>query len=170
MLRFCDCPAGNDCDFWASDILLPFIRKGSANLGVSVRSRIRKSWNEPKRRNNSVVVATTLDQTQAKDKNTPLKCIAKGDLQHGVSATKWKDDCQEVPSGWRRKTICNGVTEGRSNLGNQVTRCSRSPTAPSYEQLGGSADSIETNMEFAGKKAWYLHKNSYKVQGTCSSM
>ena len=45
-----------------------------------------KAVGEPKKRLNSVVVARTLDYTQAEDKITSLKFMAKGDLLHRRSA------------------------------------------------------------------------------------
>ena len=69
---------------------------------------------ELKKRIDSVVVAETLDRTQAEDKVTSLKFIAKGDLLHGLSAIalknvfteNWVDYCQEIPTGSRRRTMC----------------------------------------------------------------
>ena len=56
-------------------------------MGKSVRISIRKeAGSEPKKRNHSVVVAKTLDHTQAEETITSPKPIAKGDLLHGVSA------------------------------------------------------------------------------------
>ena len=66
---------------------VPFIKKGIPNLGVSVRfGAYGKGGSEPKKRTNSMLVAHTLDCTQAEDLITSLTFIGKGALQHGVSA------------------------------------------------------------------------------------
>ena len=66
-----------------------FVKQGILNMRVSARLSTRKKLGgrrgEPKKRNNSVVVAKTWDYTQAQDKITSLEIIAKGDLLHSVS-------------------------------------------------------------------------------------
>ena len=73
---------------------VPFIKKGIADLGVSVRlGAYGKGGSEPKKRTNSMLVADTLDCTQAEDKITSLTFIGKGALQHGLSPLPVMSNC-----------------------------------------------------------------------------
>ena len=66
----------------------PFIKKGTCRLGFwCAFKHTEKSDGKPKRRKSSVVVATTLDHTQAEEELTSLKLIAEGDLVHGVRSS-----------------------------------------------------------------------------------
>ena len=104
-------------------------RDGKCKLGGECAfKRTENVRSKPRKRCNCVVVAKTLDYTQAEDKNTSLKFFAKGDFLHRVSALpffikkKWGEDCQEVLTGSGRRTICERAREARSNLGNYLTR------------------------------------------------
>ena len=102
--------------------------KGNCKLGSKCASKqTDKSGSEVKTRSNSVVVANTLDYTQAEDNITSVKFNAKGDLPHQVSAISvkpcfflkvWEEDGEEVPTGSRRRTISAREQEERSNFGN----------------------------------------------------
>ena len=87
-----------------------------------------KAESEPKKRHNSVVVAKTLDHTQAEEKITSRNLTAKGDLLHWEInfAKNCEEDCQEVPIGSRRRT-CDRVQGERSNLGNCLYNTSKDP-------------------------------------------
>ena len=54
-----------------------------------------KAGGEPKKRNNSVVVAKTMDHTHAGKRNL-LNFRAKGDLLHGVSANPVRSNLQKL--------------------------------------------------------------------------
>ena len=104
---------------------VPFIRKGIANLGVSVRSSIRKRlganqsndiilWSSPKK----------LNLTQPEDEPHFVNFTAKGNFLHGMSAIPMKsnlhncvENCHEVPTVSRHRTPCERAREERSNLG-----------------------------------------------------
>ena len=81
-----DCPKGN-----ASGCLYWHPQEGDSKLGSKCAfQHAEKAEGEPKKRNNSVVVAETLDHTQAEEKVTSLTFRAKGDFLHAVSATPVK--------------------------------------------------------------------------------
>ena len=149
-----------------------FINKGIANLKVSVSFEQKEKAGANRRKRNNSVVAQTLDYTQAEDKTTSLEFNATGDLPHGVSAIPaksnlqktWEACCQEVPTGSRRRTICEGAREGKSSLGNYEEN-SRSPNALSCEQLGNCADFFEANMNIARKKHGTCTRTYVKPMG-----
>ena len=69
-------------------------KKGIANLGINVRLSKRTRLEANQRNGIFLWSSPKLDHTQAEDKITSLKIIAKGDLLHGVSAISVKSILQ----------------------------------------------------------------------------
>ena len=64
---------------------VPFTKKGNCKLGSKCAfKQTEKAGSEPKKRNNSVVLAKTLDHTQSEEQITEIQ--SEGALLHGVSA------------------------------------------------------------------------------------
>ena len=63
-----------------------FIKKGIANLGVFVPPSKRERLGANQRQTEYSVSREKMDHTQAVEKITSTKSVAKGDLLHGVSA------------------------------------------------------------------------------------
>ena len=100
-----------------------------------------------------MVVAKTLDLTQAEDEVTSLKFMAKGDLLHGMSAIPVKSSFTEIEVSIRRK-VCERTRQGPTfEIIKQGRQNHRSPNALSFQQRGNCAEFIEANMEFARKKS-----------------
>ena len=77
-----DCSRGNACGCW-HPFECPFHQKVNCKLGNKCPFKhTEKAGGEPKKRTNSVVVAKTLDHTQAEEGNHFAFFIAKGDLLH----------------------------------------------------------------------------------------
>ena len=76
-----DCRKGNDCGAL-------FTKKRNCKFGK--KCAFKHTEQEPKRRQSSVVVAKTLDHTQARSEVSSLNFIAKGDFLHGVSGISVK--------------------------------------------------------------------------------
>ena len=136
-----------------------------------------KAGSEPKTRTNSVVVAVALDDTQAEDKITSLKFIAKGDRLHGVSAIPVNSILQKIG-----KNIVTNFRLARVAERFVKERKKKSPTLELYNNvdeavevrmlcLTSNSDVVQTlveaYMDLVCKKAWDLHKNISKVRGTC---
>ena len=121
---------------------VPFIKKGIANLGISVRSSIRRK-----------LVA---NQTNG--------IILWWSPKHWITLPSRGEHhfadihCEGRPSA-------RNVSDS-SEIIQQGGQSSRSPNALPYEQLGNGADLIETNMEFACNNAWDPHNNTTQVTRT----
>ena len=104
---------------------VPFTKEGNCKLGSKCAfKQTEKAGSEPKKRNNSVVLAKTLDHTQSEEQITEIQ--SEGAFLHGVSAIpvtsivagKIWEYCQQVPTGSRRRTTCDRARQARSDLGN----------------------------------------------------
>ena len=114
-----------------------------------------------------MVVAKTLDYTQAEEEITSLTLSVRGDPLLPAPAFPVKSffhkNLVASQNVFVKELEKKGHTLGIRQQGGQS---GRSPTALSYEQIGSCVFFIENNMEFARKKAWDLHNNFHKVKGT----
>ena len=127
---------------------VPFFKNGMANLEVYVQA-YGKGKGEPKKRTNSVVVAKTLDHTQADDQVTTIKFIAKGDFLHGVSAipptAMLQTSAKNIVSTFRLARVADRFVKESEEIGPTLSiirpggQSGRSPNTLSYEQLGSCA-------------------------------
>ena len=99
-----DFPKRNACDY-GHPLESAFHQKGNCKFGSNCTFKnTDKAGDEPKKRHNSLVVAKTLDLTQADCKITLLKIIAKGSFLHRVLAVpsklgrKWSRTSDWLPS------------------------------------------------------------------------
>ena len=117
---------------------------------------------EPKKLHDSVVVAETLDHTQAQDTVTSPEFIAKGDFLHGVSAIRVISFLKNVSNMVKTfrlarvaQRFCESARLNGPTFGHCTTRCTKRSTSEcSVVPASGSfADFIEANMKFAHKNA-----------------
>ena len=166
-----DFPKENACDCWHPPEC-SCQQKRNGKLGNKCAfTHTEKAGGEPKKRNNSVVVAKTLDHNET-GKVTSLRSRAKGELLHRVSdpsEINFSKVGEIIVIQFRLSRVAarfvKELQKKGQTLGNvqQSGEHVRSPNAPSYEQFGSCANLTEANMEFARKKAKELHKHIYKV-------
>ena len=102
-----------------------------------------KAGGEPKKRNNSVVIAKTLDHNQSQEKVDSLRSL-------------------------RRETFCAGcpLFSAKSNLpkiGKNIVKKVRQRKGPTLGMIPQDGQS-GGRLCRTSKKAWDLHKNMYKVK------
>ena len=82
-------------------------KKGNCKFGKKCACKhTEMAWSEPEKWNTPVIVAKTLDVTQAAKKITSLKLIAMRDLLHGVSVTPVKKGEYKVRMILSRSSDC----------------------------------------------------------------
>ena len=91
-----ECPKGNACEYWHPPECFFHQEVNCVHRSKCAFKHTDKARSEPRKRNNSVVVAKTVACTKAEDKVTSLNFIAKGDFLHGVSAIPVKSILQNV--------------------------------------------------------------------------
>ena len=107
-----------------------------------------------------MVVAKTLDHTKAEEQHSSLKCIARRDFLHGVSAILVKSILQNIVNVIVKKSRLTLVAERivrererttpTMGIVRQGGQSGRSPNALSYEELGSCAYILtEANMGLA---------------------
>ena len=90
-----DCPDGNARDYWHPP-WCPLHHKGNCKFGSKCAFKhAEKAGGEPKKRNDSVLDAKTLDHATT-GRVTVLNFRAEGDLLHGVSAIPAKSILQVI--------------------------------------------------------------------------
>ena len=125
-----------------------------------------------------MVVAKTLDITQAGKEATSLQNRPKVDLLHGVSAIPVRSILQnvgqEVTKKFRPPRVAKRFVQERERRGHASglvqrgerngDKNGRSPNALPHEQLGSFAELVEANMDFARQHALDLCNNTYNVE------
>ena len=138
-----DCPQGNACEC-CHPLECFFHQKWKCNFESKCAFKnTKKAGSESKNQKNSVEVAKTLDFTEAEDKITSVKLIAKGYFQHGMSAILATSILQNICLGLILSTGClvshNDLWKSERRkvqlwkLYNIVGQVSRSPTALSQK-------------------------------------
>ena len=95
-----DCPKGSASDHW-HPLECSLHQRGNCKLGSKCALKgTEKAWVEPKKRNNSVVVAKILDHTQAEENHFTR---AKEDLVYGVSTIPAKSVSQNIGKNVAKK-------------------------------------------------------------------
>ena len=143
------CPEGNACDCLDPPVC-SFLHQGNCTLGNKrAFKHTERAGSEPMKRTFAVVVAKTLDHTQAEDTVTSPTFIANGNFLH-VSVVPVNSILQtsggklvnkfRLARLWQSDFVTEREKQGPIlRILQQGGHSGRSPNALSFEQLGSSA-------------------------------
>ena len=90
---------------------------------------------------------------------------------NGINVSEtWEEDCQEVPAVSYHKTMCDTVSEERSNFWELYNKVDKAVELRMRCRTSNSEVvqfKLQQTFSLLAKEAWDLHKNTHKVKGTC---